>query len=466
MGRIRQLGAILGKIKNYPRLPPTALTHPGWPDLPARLAPTFVSASPVTLKVGTKLYRVFGGPSHKAGWFWSKRHIPSTEAVWRKDDAVQQSWNSGTRMVVGVVRVEELRVWEGPAAAQPAEFTNGDDAAGYVLPGGDIQVNVNPEDLTLGDPVNTEWQDDLQATINADPELTITFDSLAANGETEMDGDYDQIAVKAARLATLLAQGATDSATDSETSAVLTHQAELITQLATKVRIYSGHEEGHESDKEKLEATLFKLMDLGRHAHHEHLSGMAHEYSSTLLDSIVGGAYAAIYGRQTDGSAQEDDTVEAVDTVQIIGSIYTTGDQAGDFGWMLQQADYNDAFFIFNDNEEQFLAHGNEPTGSLGCRAGGGNAVIRPYQCQMPPRAAGIPTGANRQGYTALTPHVQQMVDDAIAAIRSVVAEHGYKRIYYSAANRQGDLGSGIFQIDSAVKAYIVSQIRTLAVTP
>ena len=70
--------------------------------------------------------------------------------------------------------------------------------------------------------------------------------------------------------------------------------------------------------------------------------------------------------------------------MQVIGSIFGGGGKAGDFGWMIQQPEYDDALFIFNDNEEQFLAFRKNPKSGAGCARGGGNAIIRPYQCAEP----------------------------------------------------------------------------------
>ena len=67
---------------------------------------------------------------------------------------------------------------------------------------------------------------------------------------------------------------------------------------------------------------------------------------------------------------------------------------------MIEQPEYADALFVFNDNEGEFRAHQGHAPGARRCHAGGGNAVIRPYQCEDPPRAAGIPTG-DHGGYPA-----------------------------------------------------------------
>ena len=148
--------------------------------------------------------------------------------------------------------------------------------------------------------------------------------------------------------------------------------------------------------------------------------------------------------------------------IQIIGSIFAGRDKAGDFGWMIEQPEYADALFVFNDNDEQFLAHRKNPKGGIGCDVGGGNAVIRPYQCENPPRAVGIPTGSRGEGYPSLMPHVKQTIEDAIAAIQKLVATGKYQRVFYSAANATGVLWTGIFDVGIDVKQYIVAQLLTV----
>jgi len=150
-------------------------------------------------------------------------------------------------------------------------------------------------------------------------------------------------------------------------------------------------------------------------------------------------------------------------SVEVIGTVFAGRGQKGDFAWMIEQPDYADAFFVFNDNEEQFRAHLSDPHSSLGCSAGGGNAAIRPWQCASPPRAAGIPTGTlTHGGYSALTEAVRQLVDEAVARIGTIATEHGYRRVFYSAADAGGALGTGIFAVDEAVKAYVVERLLDL----
>lgn len=145
----------------------------------------------------------------------------------------------------------------------------------------------------------------------------------------------------------------------------------------------------------------------------------------------------------------------------VIGSVFLGHNQDGDFGWMLQQETYSDSFFVFNDNQEQYQEHRKNPKSSYGCAAGGGNASIRPYQCEDPPRAGGVPTGANAEGYASLTPEVKQIIDEAVATIKQTCDEHGYKRLFYS-SDGHGSLGTRIFGPGNDVKAYIVQQLEAL----
>jgi hypothetical protein len=152
--------------------------------------------------------------------------------------------------------------------------------------------------------------------------------------------------------------------------------------------------------------------------------------------------------------------------VQVIGSVYEGRGREGDFAWMIRQPHHDRALFIFNDNEEQFRAHRDDPCGGAGCSEGGGNAVIRPYQCTDPPRAAGIPTGSRGRGYSALTAGVQEVIDDALFVIGGLRASGRYDRAYYSAADDRGSLGTGIFQVADEVKEYITAGLLRLGPEP
>lgn len=144
--------------------------------------------------------------------------------------------------------------------------------------------------------------------------------------------------------------------------------------------------------------------------------------------------------------------------VKVIGTIYHQEGTVGDFAWMIQQIDYSDALFVFNDNEEQFRHYRVYPQkiDGWGCSAGGGNAIIRPYQCKYPPRAAGIPTGPD---YFQLTARISGLINEALNDIATIVEKHGYERIFYSAGNEGGLIGTGIFYVGQDVRKYITKKL-------
>lgn len=153
-------------------------------------------------------------------------------------------------------------------------------------------------------------------------------------------------------------------------------------------------------------------------------------------------------------------------TITLKPSVFSHGGAEGDFNWMLKQPQWKDSLFIFNDNEaqsEEFLAQvagSNIDPSSNACQAGGGNAVIRPYQCQTPPRAAGVPTGP---GYETLTPHAQSQIDNATAWIGTLLGSGRYTEVIYSASSNDPTvLGHGIFRVGDDVLRYIPAQLQRI----
>lgn len=147
---------------------------------------------------------------------------------------------------------------------------------------------------------------------------------------------------------------------------------------------------------------------------------------------------------------------------EVIGSVFHRPGQPGDFAWMIEQPEYDDAFFVFNDNQSEFRLHQQHGANAGLCRAGGGNAIVRPYQCRSPQRAAGVPTGDHGSGYPELTDDVGGVIDSAVDAI--AVAGAGFDRIFYS-ADGSGGLGTGVFRVDEAVKRCVVEKLVSLSTT-
>jgi hypothetical protein len=140
-------------------------------------------------------------------------------------------------------------------------------------------------------------------------------------------------------------------------------------------------------------------------------------------------------------------------TVQVIPIEYKDGQ--GDFAKMIKMPEYQDALFLFNDDETR------RHTSSVGR----GNAVIREYNSlgkhKSRPRSAGIVTGTHSKGYASLTPKVKQIIHSTIEDARQIIQEQGYRRVFYS-ADKDGKLGTGIFKVGRDVIDYITSLIKGL----
>jgi len=109
--------------------------------------------------------------------------------------------------------------------------------------------------------------------------------------------------------------------------------------------------------------------------------------------------------------------------MKAIGSIFSGGGRKVDFVCMMGQDHYRDALFVFNDNEAQYKAHRERTTNPIGSARApvGGNAVIRSYQCQPPPRTAGISTGPN-YGSPAPSITVAILCERALLELDALVA--------------------------------------------
>jgi hypothetical protein len=146
-------------------------------------------------------------------------------------------------------------------------------------------------------------------------------------------------------------------------------------------------------------------------------------------------------------------------TITLTPSVFTKLGCIGDFEWMIDRPEFGRTLFVFNDNEEQFLAfHAGRSSGGT---RGGGNAKIRPYQVGANPRAAGIPTGRNGCGYPRLDDNTRAHIDRAIEHVRGLLASGRFDEVRYS-ATETGELGVKIFSPSDDVKRYIVSQLREI----
>ena len=138
------------------------------------------------------------------------------------------------------------------------------------------------------------------------------------------------------------------------------------------------------------------------------------------------------------------------------------GGKFGDFKWMIDQKEYENSLFIFNDNEQDH----DTPN------KGGGNATIRPYNKHgyltlgLPqPRSAGISTGTLGKGYESLSEGVKSHIDKCVDEIKDLLKHCQYNSIFFSVDKNQG-LGTGIFVVNEEVKKYIKTQILSLSSGP
>lgn len=148
---------------------------------------------------------------------------------------------------------------------------------------------------------------------------------------------------------------------------------------------------------------------------------------------------------------------------QLQGIVYDRSNPHNtNFSKMIQQPRYENALFIFNDNEDDYL--------NTSCKKGSGNAAIRPYQCDRvhQPRAIGIPTGAKRniskgrfrnRGYNVNRPRDKRHIDSAINKVKRRLSKGTYSKVFYS-TDKKGDLGTNIFRVDPETKSYIKNKLK------
>lgn len=171
--------------------------------------------------------------------------------------------------------------------------------------------------------------------------------------------------------------------------------------------------------------------------------------------------------------------------INVIKSQFVKSGVGGDFSYMIEQPEHQATLFVFNDNEEQFLAHflsTDNPYGaaSLGigqltlavgadpCSSGGGNAAIRPYQCAPHRRAVGVPTGdykpksPHHKGYSLLDTYVKQIIDYSMMQIDAMLASGRFASLAFS-YNPETKLGGRIFNTAQEVRDYIVAELLRVA---
>ncbi|MGA0781033.1 MAG: hypothetical protein ACO3Q4_05770 [Ilumatobacteraceae bacterium] len=138
---------------------------------------------------------------------------------------------------------------------------------------------------------------------------------------------------------------------------------------------------------------------------------------------------------------------------RVVPVVFEGPGQHGDFVWMRAQPEYANALFVFNDNEEQFVAF--ERGQPEGVSPGGGNAGVRPWRGENPPRSAGIPTGRRGRGYGSLDAKVTEVLGRAFAEIQALVDSGRYDTMVFSRDSRLEALGASIFAPDPLIRQLV-----------
>jgi len=101
------------------------------------------------------------------------------------------------------------------------------------------------------------------------------------------------------------------------------------------------------------------------------------------------------------------------------------------------------------------------------CSPGGGNAAIRPYQCEPHWRAAGVPTGSykagpHHKGYLSLDAQVTTAIARAISQINALLATGRFDTLAFS-YDPVTKLGGRIFSTAQVVRDHIYNQLVAAA---
>jgi hypothetical protein len=137
---------------------------------------------------------------------------------------------------------------------------------------------------------------------------------------------------------------------------------------------------------------------------------------------------------------------------KVVGTVYTERDSYGDYNWMIKQSDYDDILFLYADDMDSIQSNTLERSG--------GTAAIRPYRLT---RSSPFPTGSlNEGGYLNLTDKVKSEIQACMEEARDKIQKFGYKRVFYSASEPNGIIGSSTFYVGRDVLEYLTQQIRSL----
>ena len=146
--------------------------------------------------------------------------------------------------------------------------------------------------------------------------------------------------------------------------------------------------------------------------------------------------------------------------IEIIGSHYIPGDNTTNFSLMINEPQYKNTLFIFNDNVLDHLTN----------NSGGGNAYIRKYNRHRTdgknPQSAGISTGLSsaQGGFRSLDDKIKEIINNEIQEIKELISQYRYDKIIWSQNKYTGQIGADIFKdtMGQDVIKYITEQIISL----
>jgi hypothetical protein len=144
--------------------------------------------------------------------------------------------------------------------------------------------------------------------------------------------------------------------------------------------------------------------------------------------------------------------------MNVIGTVFSEKGAVGDFDWMIRSGQYEDAIFLFEEDEIR----------QNGFHSGKGNAVIRKYNsiALNRPRSVGIVVGNHQGAYTELTAEVRDKIDACFHNVRYYCQIHGYTTVYYLVKTSDGPFDVSTDQLNPDVLAYITQSIRNLGRVP
>lgn len=228
---------------------------PEWGTLDESDAASFVSVTPVVMGAGKILVRVFSYPtgadpfpSYEVGSWWCIGSVPPTEAQWRGELAVEVSWNGGQYAVTWTTP-QDIYAWQGPASNQPGEHVNGDPAPDYYLPGGGMQIYIDPAHMLLG-----TWQ------AGNSPWNSASLDPMAPPLAVIAEQSHKILAERVVQLSRLFATMASEGERKGVYVAHLRFQAARLLKVEQDLQNYAAH-------PRHLRAITHELTCLSRYVH-------------------------------------------------------------------------------------------------------------------------------------------------------------------------------------------------------